>query len=174
MIFAQTLEKRREIRRYSKMAVDFNGFLRADGLAEGAIELVCVEKRPGDMIRKYAPSYHFAIKVNGERVGDITLRVGYTKSLYYSGQIGYAIDGPHRGNGYAGIACRLMIPLMLSHAMTKVLITNNHDNIASKRVCEKLGAKLLRVVKIPRWHEMYDSGERYKNIFEWDVAAAAN
>ena len=162
-------EIRNEIARCNAFPVTFNGFLYTGGLGQGAVELVCVEKLPADHIRGYAPSYNFEIRLNGTRIGLISLRVGYSRNLFYSGQIGYSIDAPYRGNGYAGMACRLMIPLMRAHDMTKVLITNNPDNIASRRVCEKLGAKLLRIVKIPRSHELYKAGDRYKNIFEWDI-----
>ena len=162
-------ETRKEIARCNAFPVMFNGFLDTGGLGDGTVKLVCVEKLPADHIGGYAPSYNFEIRVDGMRAGAISLRVGYSRNLFYSGQIGYAVDAPFRGKGYAGRACRLMIPLMRAHGMTKVLITNNPDNIASRRVCEKLGAKLLRIVKIPRSHELYKAGDRYKNIFEWDI-----
>ena len=162
-------EVRKEIARYFAYPIVFNGFLDAGGLGDGRITLICVDKLPADTIQGYVPSYNFEIRDNGERVGAVSLRVGFSKSLYYSGHIGYAVDAPHRGKGYAGKACCLMIPLMRAHGMTKVLITNNPDNIASRRVCEKLGAELLRIVKLPRSHELYRAGDRYKNIFEWDI-----
>ena len=168
MMIFEDAEIRREIARCNAFPVIFDGFLETDGLSDGAVELVCVEKLPADHIRGYAPSYNFAIKTRGVRIGAISLRVGFSRNLFYTGQIGYAVDAPFRGRGYAGKACLLMIPLMRAHGMTKVLITNNPENIASRRVCEKLGAKLLRIVKIPRTHELYKFGDRYKNIFEWD------
>jgi len=162
-------ETRLEIARYNMMPVRFTDFLDTGWLRCGELELVCVEKRPSEPLRARPPTYYFEIRERGSRVGAISLRVGYSRSMYYTGQIGYAIDPPFRGRGFAGMACRMLAPLMRSHGMTKVLITNNPENIASRRVCEKLGAKLLRQVKIPRWHEMYSAGERYKNIFEWDI-----
>ena len=167
-------EVKKDIVRCNALPVVFDGFLDAGGLGDDAVTLVCIEKLPADPIRGYAPTYNFEIRDRGARVGAISLRVGYSRSLYYSGQIGYAVDAPHRGKGYAGRACRLMIPLMRAHGMTKVLITNNPDNIASRRVCEKLGAKLLRIVKIPRSHELYKAGDRFKNIFEWDIENPAH
>ena len=161
---------RAEILRYNALQVQFDGFLNTDGLSDGNMELVCFERVKADLLRGYAPAYYFEIFVRGIKVGNISFRAGYTKNLYYTGQIGYAVDAPYRGRGYAGAACRLMIPLMLAHGMTKILITNNPDNLASRRVCEKLGAKLLRVVKVPRTHELYRAGDRYKNIFEWDIS----
>ncbi|NLW18018.1 MAG: hypothetical protein GX033_10360 [Firmicutes bacterium] len=51
------------------------------------------------------------------------------------------------------------------------MITNDHTNHASRRVCEKLGARLLRVAPLPEWHELYQNGQRFVNIFEWDIEA---
>ena len=158
-----------EIARYNALPFVFNGFLEADGLDDGEFSLVCVEKHPADLFRRYVPSYYFSIKTGGKFVGQISFRVGYTKSIYYAGHIGYAVDSDSRGRGYAGRACRMLIPLMRAHGMTKILITNNPENVASRRVCEKLGARLLRVVRIPRSHELYKAGDRHKNIFEWDI-----
>ena len=54
--------------------------------------------------------------------------------------------------------------------MKKLLITNAITNDASRRVCEKLGARLLRVARLPQWHDLYQEGRRFVNVFEWDIA----
>ncbi len=159
--------------------------------------------------------------MNGIRVGQINLRIGYVRSLYYGGQIGYDVDEAYRGNGYAGKACGLLAPVMGLHGMelalyhfhfhlaeilrifpspaapstrgvallhlasvalpgTKtsrnlsgnlkrklVLITNSVENVASRRVCEKIGAKFLHTVSLPADQELYREGQRAVNIFEW-------
>jgi len=171
MKFFEDLETRREIARCNAFPVRFDGFLdtRELELSDGLLELVCVGVAHADILKGYSPSYYFDIRAHGIAVGQISLRVGYSRSLFYAGQIGYTVIAQYRGRGYAGRACRLMVPLMRAHAMEKVLITNNPDNTASRRVCEKLGAKLLRVVRIPVTHELYRAGDRYKNIFEWDI-----
>ena len=165
-------ELRDEIARYNELPVIFNGFLDARGYGDDTFRIECVEKFPGNPIFGDAPTYYFEIIADGANAGYVSLRVGFSRNLYYSGQIGYTVNARQRGRGYAGRACRLLIPLMRAHGMTKVLITNNPDNTASRRVCEKLGAKFLRVVKIPRSHELYKAGDRYKNIFEWDFGAS--
>jgi len=164
---------RSEIARCRALPVRFDGFLNADGLCDSTMSLACVRKIPADRFGGSAPTYHFNIIVCGAKTGSISLRVGYSKNLFFSGQIGYSVDAQHRGRGYAGRACRLLIPLMRAHGMKKVLITNNPDNTASRRVCEKLGAKLLLVARVPWTHELSRAGERYKNIFEWDIENAA-
>ena len=169
MKLSGAINKHKEIAYYSSLPIAFDGFLECDGLCDGPYALYCVDKRPAEPKRGYVPSYNFEILAYGSKVGYISLRVGYTKSLYYSGQIGYAVDAPQRGKGYAGVACRLLIPLMRAHGMSEIIITNNIDNTASRKVCEKLGARLLRAVKLPRSHELYKAGDRSKNIFLWEI-----
>ena len=143
--------------------------------SDDKISLVCIAKHAAIPEKKYVPSYDFAICKGSEKVGEINLRIGYSgygpdsSSLYYGGQIGYNVDEKHRGKGYAGRACRLLIPVAKAHGMTKLLITNDHTNTASRRVCEKLGAHFLRVARLPEWTDPYKKGRRFSNIFEWSV-----
>jgi len=53
--------------------------------------------------------------------------------------------------------------------MKKIRITNDVNNQASRRVCEKLGMKFLREVALPEWSDMYKSGQKNNNLFEMDV-----
>ena len=162
-------ETQKEIAYYNSLLVKFDGFIDLPELSDGVIYLVCTDKKPGDSEKKLVPGYGFAVCKGGEKIGGISLRIGYTDNLYYGGQIGYDIDEKHRGNGYAGRACRLVLPVAKAHGMTKLLITNNHTNTASRRVCEKLGARLIRVARLPEWNDLYKEGGRYQNIFEWSV-----
>jgi len=159
----------KEIAYFKALPVTFNGFIDIQDLFDGEIQLVCVEKKPAIPEKKWVPAYVFEIRRNSSRVGEINLRIGYTDSLYYGGQIGYGIDEQHRGHGYAEKACRLLALVIRAHGMKKVLITNNHTNIASMRTCEKLGARFIRTARIPEWHDLYKQGQRFENIFEWSV-----
>jgi Acetyltransferases, including N-acetylases of ribosomal proteins len=162
-------ETRREINYYNTLPCRFEGFDDIPPLSDGGLELVCTDKKPAEPERKYVPAYVFEMQKNGERVGEINLRIGYTDGLYYGGQIGYNIDEPFRGYGYAGAACRMAAAVARVHGMTKLLITNELGNTASCRVCEKLGARLVRVARLPEWHDLYKDGQRYVNIFEWSI-----
>jgi len=168
-------ETHREIEYYNALPVKFDGFIEIPELSDGVIHLVCMAKKPAIPEKKYVPAYDFAVCKGSEKVGEINLRIGYagfgpdSSSLYYGGQIGYGIDEAYRGNGYAGRACRLCLPVARAHGMEKLLITNNVTNTASRRVCEKLGLKLVRVARIPEWHDLYKEGQRFSNIFEWSV-----
>ena len=156
----------KEIAYYNALPVTFNGFIDIPKLNDGEIFLICTEKNPGIPEKKRVPEYRFAVCKDGEKIGDIGLRIGYTDGLYYGGQIGYGINESHRGKGYAANACRLLLPVAKAHNMVKLLITNNVTNHASIRVCEKLGARLVRIVRLPEWCELYKEGQRFSNIFE--------
>jgi len=97
------------------------------------------------------------------------LRIGYTDGLYYGGQIGYDVHEEYRGHGYAGQACLLLAPVAKAHKMEKLLITNDIKNLASKRVCEKIGTRFIREARLPEWSDLYKEGQRFSNIFEMNV-----
>jgi RimJ/RimL family protein N-acetyltransferase len=162
-------DTQKEIAYYNALPFIFNGFIDVPVLSDGRVYLVCTAKAEANPEKKYVPAYIFAVCVDGEKVGDIRLRIGYTDSLYYGGQIGYDIDEKHRGNGYAPRACRLLLPVARAHGMVKLLITNDHANVASRRVCEKIGARLIRVARLPEWFDLYKEGYRFSNIFEWNM-----
>jgi ribosomal-protein-alanine N-acetyltransferase len=158
-----------EISYYNSLPVNFDDFIDMPNLTDGEIELYYIAKKPAIPEKKWVPAYEFEIRCNSSRVGEINLRIGYTDGLYYGGQIGYGVDEQHCGHGYAEKACRLITPVIRAHGMKKVLITNNHTNIASRRTCEKLGAKFIRTARLPEWHDLYKDGQRFVNIFEWSV-----
>ena len=160
----------REIATYCALATSFEDFIEPGELTDEEIALVCTKKTPAIPEKKWVPSYTFEIRKGGARVGETNLRIGYTEGLYFGGQIGYHIDEAFRGHDYAGKACRLLIPVMRAHGMDTALITNNVNNVASRRVCEKLGARLVRKAELPEWHDLYKAGERYVNVFEWRFA----
>jgi RimJ/RimL family protein N-acetyltransferase len=168
-------ETQKEIAHYKTLPVVFDDFIELPELTDGVIHLVCTAKKPANAEKKYVPAYDFAVCKGSEKVGEINLRIGYSGfgpdecSLYYGGQIGYGINEKYRGNGYAVRACRMLAPVAKAHGMAKLLITNNHTNTASRRVCEKLGARLVRVARLPEWHDLYKEGQRFMNIYEWSV-----
>ncbi|MCL2376889.1 MAG: GNAT family N-acetyltransferase [Defluviitaleaceae bacterium] len=159
----------KEIAHYNSLPYEFEDFMDEPKLSDGVICLKLETKHPADPEKDWVPMYEFGIYAGDERVGDCRLRIGYSEGMYYSGQIGYAVDETHRGKGYALRACRLLAKVAKHHKMVKLLITNDDGNIASYRVCEKLGAKFIRKAELPTWHDMYEEGHRHMNIFEWDL-----
>jgi hypothetical protein len=37
------------------------------------------------------------------------------------------------------------------------------------RTCEKIGARLIDVIKLPSWTSLYQEGQRFVNIYEWSI-----
>ncbi len=161
-------EIRREMDRYAVLPARFDGFIEPGLLTDGTVELVCTLKTPANPEKKWAPSYTFEIRADGARVGEANLRIGFSDGLYYGGHIGYHMDEGRKGRGYAGRACALLTSVMRAHGMTAALISNDVKNAASRRVCEKLGARLIRTARVPEPHDLYAAGLRWVNIYEWN------
>lgn len=146
-------------------------FINCSNLGDDELELICLKQSPGNPQKNYVPYYTFGIRLVGSSsiIGHVNFRVGFNTNIYYAGHIGFAIDKEYRGHSYAAKACRLLKPLALKHGLKHLLITNNPENIPSRRTCEKLGARLIRIVDLPKDNEMYLAGERGKCIYQWDL-----
>ena len=122
----------------------------------------------GDTRAGWVPSYHFWMKLAapGAAVpiaGGIGLRIGDTPEIRtFTGHIGYHVYPPARGHHYAERAARLLLPLARRHGMREVWITCNPENVASRRTCELLGARLVEIVPIPSEHPFHSRGEHAK------------
>ena len=160
----------KEIEYYNCLPFVFDDFFDLPKLTDGEISLKCTLKNPACDEKGWTPFYNFNIILNGEIVGDANVRIGYTEGLYYCGHIGYNVDAAYRGRGIAVAACHLLAVVAKMHKMTKLLICNDEKNIASRRVCEKLGAKYIRTADMPKWHNLYkEQGLNSINIYEWGI-----
>lgn len=168
-------EIQKEIEYYNSLPVKFENFIDIPELSDGVVFISCTLTKlttPRNPELPKIPGYYFNICTCNDRltVGDINLRVGYNEELYYSGNSGYHIYEQYRGKGYAVHACQLLLPILKAHNIKKILITNAHDNTASIRVCEKLGARFIRTVRVPEWHLLFtDYGRTFQNIYDWDI-----
>lgn len=142
----------------------FEDFLAVGVPHDDEIELRLRGRLPAIPEAQRVPVYDFEIyQPHGrEVVGNVCLRVGESPLIEYAGHVGYAVEPEYRGRHYAERAVRLILPLAWRHEMERVLITADLDNLASRRTCERLGARLLDVVDVPRTCEMYQSGARRK------------
>ncbi|MDI9498756.1 MAG: GNAT family N-acetyltransferase [Bacillota bacterium] len=163
---------RRHLARSLAWPVHFDHFIPFPDQRAGELTLSCVEMRPAQPERGLVPTYFFDILRGDTTVGHMNLRIGYSEGLFYGGQIGYDIEPEWRGRGYAGQALVLLAPLARAHGMEHLLITNDVRNRASRRVCEKLGLRLLSVARVPEWTEIYLDGVREVNVFDWDLGTA--
>ena len=96
------------------------------------------------------------------RVGYVSLRLGESPALYYLGHIGYRIDAPYRGHGYAAKACRMLIPFMRQLNLKSVYITANPENTPSRKTCEKIGCALESIASVPSAYRAVCAGAAYK------------
>jgi tagatose 1,6-diphosphate aldolase len=102
--------------------------------------------------------------------GGIGLRIGnsYDTVMYY-GHIGYHVYPPARGRRYAQRACKLLLPLAARHGINPLWITCNPDNLASRKTCEGLGAKLVEIVPVPPEHALHQRGDKEKCRYRVDL-----
>ena len=106
--------------------------------------------------------FHIYKRHSLRKIGYISLRLGESPGLYYLGHIGYRIDEPFRGHGFASQACRLLTPVMRRENLLSVVITTDPDNWASRRTCEKIGCVLESVVPVPEEFRIMCSGSPAK------------
>jgi predicted acetyltransferase len=143
-------------------------------LTDGVIDLLIEQRNPAYPPKAYAPSYHLDIVLHRSKakVGKLRLRLGtvdeYPK-LLTSGHIGYEVDEPNRGHGFAARACLLSKKIALAHGFNKLIITCNPDNVASRKTCERVGATLSGIFDVPKDHEMYQKGRRKVCRYEWAI-----
>lgn len=141
-------------------------FLNTDDMRDDVIWLRLREAALANPVKKYVPAYKFDICLpDGTAVGVCDLRIGHTMSLFFGGNIGYAVDDIHRGHHYAAHACKLLFQLAAKHDLRYVYITCDPANHASSRTCQLAGCDFLCTVPVPEDNDMYQRGERYVMIY---------
>lgn len=121
------------------------------------------------------PAYTFWMRITIDDparfiAGAIALRVGRSADIErYVGHIGYHVYPPSRGHHYAERSTRLLLPLVRRHRINPLWITCNPDNLASRRTCERLHARLINIVDLPPDHPLYAAGDRQKCRYRLDL-----
>ena len=146
-------------------------FINPGKLIDDDLELFLVKKTQADPIKKYSPSYEFEMRhtKTSECMGCIRLRIASARILQYPGHIGYEVNEEYRGHRYAARSCYLLRPLALDHGLKALWLTVDPKNIPSRKTCEIIGAQYVETVCIPRNHEMYERGARYRCRYRLDV-----
>ena len=102
-------------------------------------------------------------------IGYVSLRVGESPALYYLGHIGYRIDPPYRGHGYAARACEMIIPLIRELNLKSLCITADPDNTPSRKTCERIGCELESIARVPVTYLEVCAGSQYKCRYIWQI-----
>ena len=147
-------------------------FLDPGPLVDGNLELVLVERNPGNPEKELVPAYGFEMRITGttRRMGVISLRIGnIDKIVKYGGHIGYGVDPEFRGHRYAARSCKLLFPFAKQHGINPLWITCNPDNMASRRTCEIAGGTLIEIVDLPEDNDQYQNGDRRKCRYCFDL-----
>lgn len=109
------------------------------------------------------------LKPQNIAIGKVSFRIGHNYHSYYNGNIGYEVDEEYRGHHYALLACQLMLRVAHYHQMEKIYLTCDHDNVASYKTIEKLGATLIEEVLPPKDWIYYHEGVETHKIYELNV-----
>ena len=147
-------------------------FLDPGKLIDDDLELVLVERKPGDPEKEFVPGYKFEMRLKGKntKVGQIDLRIGnIDKIVKYGGHIGYGVDEMYRGHRYATRSLRLLFPLAVKHGLDPLWVTCNPENMASRRTCEIAGGRLVEIIDLPPDNDMYKEGEQRKCRYRFDL-----
>jgi predicted acetyltransferase len=141
------------------------------------IELRFRETTLQDLATLRAVTDHFTIveRVTQNAVGSIRIRHGFEHVpaleedvRLYAGHVGYSVDEVHRGKGYALQACRALTAHATALGYTSLIVTCNPDNVASRRVCEKLGATLIEIIELPPDNDQrIGKGDTHKCRYAW-------
>lgn len=132
-------------------------------LIDEDLELILVDKFPGDSSIGFVPAYKFKMVLAGQQqeIGELHLRIGNTNHLVmYGGHLGYKVVREYRGHKYASRSIKLLLPLMRQHGFDMIWITCDQANTASRRTCELAGAQLIEIVDLPADTDLYQRGFR--------------
>lgn len=135
-----------------------------------------------DLVKRYflsednaydgVPTVYYDIYLHGtnHKVGKCDLRLKLDERMYYYGHVGYNILPSERGHNYSYYACKILFKIAKElYSFNEIYITCDPDNEASYKILKKLNGELVEVTDIPKGHELYRKGMRYKCVFRYKV-----
>lgn len=138
-------------------------FLEVGPLSDGELILRLARTVDRDNAKQSVATYHFEMRIWDQVAGGIRFRAENDFDVeLYAGNLGYNVAAEFRGRRLAARACRLLMPLARAHGFDWLWITCDTNNHASRKTCERLGAHLIDVVRLPEDSDMYQDGERFK------------
>ena len=96
----------------------------------------------------YVSAHTFFALVDGKIVGIVNARHNLNDYLLnYDGHIGYSVRKNERNKGYEKSMLKYACSFLFSLGLDKILVTCDHENIASKKTIESCGGILENIVK---------------------------
>jgi predicted acetyltransferase len=147
--------------------MEFN--LKFNIIKGDTLTLKLIETCVGD--DKVIPFYYYDIylKSISSPIGKISIRIGYNEHSYFNGNVGYEIDEPFRGNGYAKISVMMTYSVARFHGMTHLIISCDEDNYSSKSVINKLGGSHIETIAPSKNYVFYYDGIPKHSIYRIDI-----
>jgi len=133
------------------------------------LTLKLIETFVGD--DRVIPFYYYDIYLNSisSAIGKISIRIGHNEHSYFNGNVGYEIDEPFRGNGYAKLAVMMTYKIAKFHNLTYLIISCDDDNYPSKSVIIKLGGTHIESIRPPKNYVFYYDGIPKHSIYGIDI-----
>jgi predicted acetyltransferase len=115
------------------IAADFPGYVAAERARAGAASLM-----PGQI-----PETVFWLVEAETFIGRLSIRTTHDEALICTvGNIGYMIRPSRRRLGYGTAILALALPAAKALGMTRVLVTCDEENLASRKIIERNGGRL--------------------------------
>lgn len=113
------------------------------------------------------PNYCYLIMLGHEKIGQITLRLGYNEMTLIHGHIGYTIDPGFRGHGYSYYALQIILDLAKEHGYERILVTCDPSNLRSIKSVLKAGGRIVyENMDVPKDHIYYVLGMTHLHVYE--------
>ena len=88
--------------------------------------------------------FHFKIAVSGKDAGEFTILEGSDfKKIPYQGNIGAEVSPEFSGQGLSEKVLNMLLPFCKERGLSKLLITTDPNNEATKKICSNISAKFL-------------------------------
>lgn len=148
-------------------------FLELNDLKDDEIKLVLKSQDLPDYEKGILPRYGFSIIHinNNEDIGVIYFVVDNTRRQYLRGHLSYGISPDYFGHNYAMKACKLIKQVALAHGFKRLFIGSGHDNTASRKTIEKLGATLITINDVPDDEIIQNLHAEKIDMYVWDIIA---
>jgi len=124
-------------------------------------------------------SYKIIRKIDNEIVGNCTLNFSSNKNDYCLGNVSLSILPQYEGNEYGYKTIKLLGQVALNLKVKKLNISTLPDDVEDIQLFEKLGARFIGIVKIPRKTSLKLTKETLNNLkkqkvkklvmYEWKI-----